>query len=97
MEKYETIFITKSDITQKQRLALISQIQNLISRNGEIYDMQDLGLKKLAYTVHNYNEGYYDFIKFKSPKSAVEALRKLYQNSDIVLKFLIILSDSTEG
>lgn len=51
MNKYETIFLMKKDLTEEQQTKIINTIKNYISTNGKIITEQDMGVRKLAYEI----------------------------------------------
>ena len=54
MNNYETIFLMKDDITEEQRNTVIEKIREYLTKNGKISVEENLGKKKLAYKVREY-------------------------------------------
>ena len=48
MNKYETIFLIKDDITEEQRNEVVSEIRKYLEKNGKVSEEENLGKKKLA-------------------------------------------------
>lgn len=90
MNKYETIFIIKTDITQEKNTEVINKIKKYIETNGLITDTDKLGVKKLAYEIRNYNEGYYYIIEFECNSKIISELERLYRNTEEILKFIVV-------
>ena len=64
MNNYETIFLMKDDITEEQRNTVIEEIRDYLTKNGKISVEENLGKKKLAYKVREYEYAYYYLIQF---------------------------------
>ncbi len=90
MNKYETIFIIKNNLTEEQRNAVISKITDFIAKNGTITETTDMGSKKLAYEIRKHKEGYYYLIYFESEPETIYELERIYRITDEILKFLVI-------
>lgn len=90
MNKYETIFIMKDDITEEQRNEIINKIVNYLNTNGKITEKNDLGLKKLAYEIRKHRQAYYYQIYFEAKSTVITELERLYRITDEILKFITI-------
>lgn len=90
MNKYETVLIMSSKITQKERNAVINKITKSISNNGKVNQIENKGLKKLGYEVRENKEGYYYIIQFESDTNYISELERLYRITDAIIKFIVI-------
>lgn len=90
MNKYETIFIMKDDITEEQRNEIINKIVNYLNTNGKITEKNDLGLKRLAYEISKHRQAYYYQIYFEAKSTVITELERLYRITDEILKFITI-------
>lgn len=45
MNKYETIFLMKNDLTEEQRNKVVDTIKNYLIENGNVTNTEDLGKK----------------------------------------------------
>ena len=97
MNKYETIFLIKNDITEEQKNKTINTIKNYLNENGKITNIEDLGLKKLAYEVRKYKEANYYLIEFDDKAEAIMELERMYRINDDVLKFIVVRKEETEN
>lgn len=93
MNNYETVFIMKGDITEEERKNTISRIEQCITKSGKITNIQDLGIKKLAYEVKKYAQGYYYSIDFQVEPKLIAELERIYRITDEILKFIVIRKD----
>ena len=93
MNKYETIFLIKDDITEEQRNEVVSEIRKYIEKNGKVSEEENLGKKKLAYEVKKYEYAYYYVINFTGKASIIPELERKYRINENILKFITIKKD----
>lgn len=93
MNKYETVMIINSKITEEDREKVINKIKSVIEVNGTIISTEAYGVKKLAYEVKNNSEGYYYIIQFESDSETIRELERIYRITDEVLKFIVVRMD----
>lgn len=93
MNKYETIFLIKDDITEEQRNAVVSEIRKYLVKNGKVSEEENLGKKKLAYEVKKYEYAYYYVINFTGKASIIPELERKFRINENILKFITIKKD----
>ena len=87
MNNYETIFLMKDDITEEQRNTVIEEIRDYLTKNGKISVEENLGKKKLAYKVREYEYAYYYLIQFVGKADIISELERKYRiNENIFLQ-----------
>ena len=90
MNTYETIFLMKDDITEEQRNTVIEKIREYLTKNGKISVEENLGKKKLAYKVREYEYAYYYLIQFVGKADIISELERKYRINENILKFITI-------
>ena len=93
MENFESVLIMKKNISEEKRNEIIDKIKKLIETEGEIKNIDVLGLKKLAYDIKGNNEGFYYVIYFKANPEKERELEKLYRTIEEIIKFLVVKTD----
>ena len=99
MAFYESVIITRPELTSSQVEGIISNIEEILkSQNGEIKKKENWGLKTLAYKIKKNKKGQYYMINMDcTPLVISELERQLRLNEDII-RFMIIkieeISDS---
>ncbi|MBI3679077.1 MAG: 30S ribosomal protein S6 [Acidobacteria bacterium] len=94
MRIYEELYILKPDVTEEEAEASIDQIRQIVAGGGGAVDKVDKwGVRKLAYRVQKYHEGYYVLLQFNSSPDAVKEIERRLRVSDSVLKFLTVRID----
>ena len=94
MNKYETIFIMKNDLTEEQRNKIIDTIKNYINENGKINNIEDLGEKTLAYEIKEYKKACYYLIEFEAESETIRELHRIYRINSDILKFIVVRKDN---
>ena len=94
MNKYETVFIMNSTITDEQKNSVINKIEKYISDNGEITKKENLGIRKLAYDIKKQNTGHYYVIEFLADSQTINELERLYRITDEIIKFIVIRNEN---
>ncbi len=93
MHKYETIFITKPDLTEEAHNGLVEKFKALIEKNGKVESVEDWGMKKLAYEINYIREGHYVLINFESGVDFPAELTRVYNITDGVMRSIIVNKD----
>ena len=90
MNKYETIFIVNSELTEEARTPVIERFKNLIESNGQLESIDEWGTRRLAYPINDMPEGYYVLVNYSAPPDFPSELERVFKITDSILKFLII-------
>lgn len=96
---YEVSYLLLPSLAQEQVPAKVESIKQAISSaGGSVISFEDPVLIDLAYSMvkvlqtsrHKADSGYFGWIKFEVAKDAVEAIKKTLDNSEEILRYLII-------
>ena len=90
MNKYETIFIVDSELTEEARAPVVERFKNLIESNGRLEEIDEWGVRRLAYPINDKPEGYYVLVTYSAPPEFPAELERVFKITDNILKFLII-------
>ncbi|RKD22218.1 SSU ribosomal protein S6P [Caminicella sporogenes DSM 14501] len=90
MRKYEAMFIVKPDVEEERRNELISKFKSIIETNGEVENIDEWGIRKLAYEINKYKEGYYVLMNFKSGADLPKELERNFRIADEVIRYMVI-------
>ena len=88
--KYETIFITRPNLTEEDFTALVEKFKELITKHGAVESVEDWGVKKLAYPTDFINEGHYVLINFTAPVTFPAELERIYGITDGILRSIVV-------
>lgn len=93
MNNYELTYIIDPRLDDHQRKELIERFSALIEQNGGVIEKVDetiWGKRRLAYAINDLTEGYYVLVTFKAESEAPREIERNLQNSDKILRYLII-------
>ncbi len=94
MRKYETIFISNSDLQEKRQKDLFEKAQNVITQQGgAIIDFDEWGNKKLAYEIKKKSHGFYVCMTYAGNGEIVDELERIFRLDDNIMKFMTILKN----
>lgn len=88
MNNYESIILIAEKVEENKRNEVLEKIKNLIKENGEITDVIDAGLRKLAYKVRKNENAYFYELYFKTKPEIIVELERLYRITDEIIKYI---------
>lgn len=81
MNSYEVLYIVKPDMEEEARAALIAKFSDLVKDNGgEVENVEEWGLRKLAYAINYITDGYYVLMNFKAKGRVPRRDGQTYEN-----------------
>jgi small subunit ribosomal protein S6 len=94
MAFYESVVITRPELTESQVENLTSELVAIITtENGKVQSTENWGLRNLAYKINKNKKGHYFLINIDCDPSAIfEYERQMRINEDII-RFLTIKID----
>lgn len=90
MRKYETLFVVRPDIEEEKRNVLIEKFKSIIEKDGEVEEVNEWGMKKLAYEINKLKEGYYVLVNFKANSDLPKELERNFRISDDVIRYIVV-------
>ena len=99
MSKYESILIARQDLGQTQVNDIVATLSDAIKREGgEVVNVDNWGLKNLAYRIKKNRKGHYVLMNISAPASAVaEYERVMRVNEDIIRYMTVRVEDFSEN
>jgi small subunit ribosomal protein S6 len=95
MRNYEGVFIVSPDLSAEAAKNVITQIQDLVSKNGGRVDgVQEWGKKRLAYKIKKRQEGHYVILNFQLDSDQTKKLEQSLRLNDQLLRFLLVNKDA---
>ena len=91
---YDTIIIFQPALSKDEYTHILFRYRNLLEKLGclEIED-NDIGRKKLAYKVQDYEQGYYIQFSYIATPDAVASLEQNLREDDDAIKFISIMRE----
>ncbi len=93
MKNYETVFIMTPVLTEKQVNDSLSKVTDFVTEcGGNIIEVQNIGLKKLAYKIRKKSTGVYLFMEFGAEPDFINKLRILFNTNGLGTDFYMLPS-----
>ena len=93
-KNYETAFILTPVLSEQQTKDAVEKYKNLItSLGGEIINLENMGLRQLAYPIQKKSNGFYVLIEFTAEPSFIKTLEVEYKRDERIIRFLTTALD----
>lgn len=92
MRKYEAVFIFLPNEEEK-RVQVLDRLKGIIEAEGTIKNIDEWGIRKLAYLIDDIAEGYYVLINFEGTPEVIKELDRVARISDSIMRHMIIRED----
>lgn len=94
VRQYEIIYILQPDLEEEATKQLIEKFGKIITdEGGEITEFNPWGIKRLAYEIDDFRDGYYVVLKYRAEHAATKELDRVLNITDGVLRHIIIRQD----
>lgn len=93
MRKYEVIFIFLPNLEEEKRVQLLDRFKGIIEAGGTISNVDEWGIRKLAYLIDDIGEGYYVLMNIETTPEVITELERVVKISDSVMRHMIIRED----
>ncbi len=91
MPLYEIMYIIQPEKDEEGISEAISRVNELLKREGgRIVSEKKMGLRKLAYEIDDFKEGYYMLTHVRAEAGIVPALEHFFKVNEGYLRFLVI-------
>ena len=98
MKQYETMYIIKSTLDEAQKAKLVEELHGIIlSHNGTVDKVDDLGLKDFAYEIDNMKKGYYVVVTYSTEVEGLNEFKRLVGLNPNVVRSMTISQEEREG
>lgn len=95
MRNYEGIFIIDPDLSADVTKGVVTQVQDLVTKNGGRIDgIQDWGKKRLAYKINKKQDGNYIVLNFQMDSGNSKKLDQNLRLNDNIIRFLLVNRDA---
>lgn len=93
MNEYESVIIIKPNLDEGEIEGIITEITDLINKDGEVTKVDKMGVRKLAYEISKCKEGHYVVIYFEADPSIISELERNYRINENIIKFITVRKD----
>ena len=94
MNKYETLYIIKPTVEEEARKALIDKFSEIITAQGTVEGVEEMGMRKLAYPINYISEGYYVLVNFEAQPALPAELERNFKINENIMRYIIVKQES---
>jgi small subunit ribosomal protein S6 len=89
---YETTFILGPQADEATFDRQINAVSDVIKRyNGKVFDEDRIGIRRLAYPIRKYTQGYYARLIFTGDNSVLSELDRFYRLEEAYIRYLTVV------
>ncbi|MFC4873979.1 30S ribosomal protein S6 [Negadavirga shengliensis] len=93
-KNYETVFILTPVLSEIQMKDTVDKYVGLLKELGaEIINVENWGLKKLAYPIQKKSTGFYVLVEFNADPTVIKKFELEFRRDETVLRFLTTALD----
>lgn len=93
-KNYETVFILTPVLSEIQMKDTVDKFVNLLKEEGaDVINVENWGLKKLAYPIQKKSTGFYVLVEFKSLPAVINKMEIEFRRDEKVMRFLTTVLD----
>lgn len=94
MKNYETVFILNPVLSEDQMKDTVDKFVKVLKKaKADVVNVEQWGLRKLAYPIQRKSTGFYNLIEFSATPDVVNSLETEYRRDESVMRFLTISLD----
>ncbi|MGM0945060.1 MAG: 30S ribosomal protein S6 [Bacteroidota bacterium] len=91
---YETVFILTPVLSDVQMKDTVDKFVNLLKELGaDVINVENWGLKKMAYTIDKKTTGFYVMVEFKADPTIIKKFELEFRRDEKVMRFLTTVLD----
>ncbi|MCK4420215.1 30S ribosomal protein S6 [candidate division WOR-3 bacterium] len=97
MNTYECTFIVNPE-KEEEIEEILGSVTNFIEKQkGTIGNLDKWGIKKLAYPIEGYENGYYAVANFKLEPKRVDSIRDFLKKNENIIRYLLVVKEGKNG
>ena len=86
---YETVFILTPVLSDEQMKDTVDKFEKILKdQKAKIINVENWGLRKLAYPIQHKSTGFYNLIEFDAEPEVIDALEVEFRRDERVIRFL---------
>ena len=91
MQNYESVLIARQDLGTSQVNALVSELSEIIKKNGgEVLKVDNWGLKNLAYRIKKNRKGHYVLLNITAPAACIAEYERLMRFNEDIIRYMTV-------
>ncbi|HET9055197.1 MAG TPA: 30S ribosomal protein S6 [Cyclobacteriaceae bacterium] len=94
MKNYETVFILNPVLSDDQMKDTVEKFVKVLKKGkADVINVEQWGLRKMAYPVQHKSTGFYNLIEFSAAPELINTLETEYRRDESVMRFLTTVLD----
>jgi small subunit ribosomal protein S6 len=94
MKNYETVFILNPVLSDDQMKDTVEKFVKVLKKGkADVVNVEQWGLRKLAYPIQHKSTGFYNLIEFSASPEMVNTLETEFRRDESVMRFLTTALD----
>ena len=94
MKNYETVFILNPVLSEDQAKDTVEKFVKVLTKvKADIVNIEQWGLKRMAYPIQNKSTGFYNLIEFAAESTVINTLETEFRRDESVMRFLTTVLD----
>jgi small subunit ribosomal protein S6 len=94
MKNYETVFILNPVLSDDQMKDTVEKFVKVLKKGkADVLNVEQWGLRKLAYPIQHKSTGFYNLIEFSATPDMVNTLETEFRRNESVMRFLTTALD----
>jgi small subunit ribosomal protein S6 len=95
VREYETTIIVQPEISEEGREELLTKLDDALGKHGtKRLFIEDLGKRRLAYEIQDFQKGHYLTLHYLNPGAIVKDFERSLQLENSILRYLTVLVES---
>ncbi|WP_019125274.1 30S ribosomal protein S6 [Peptoniphilus grossensis] len=90
MNKYEAVIMFYPEVEEEKINASFDRLKKVIEKDGKIDNVDEWGMRKLAYEIDYKKEAYYIFVEFETKPEDIAEINRVAKIMDPVMRQMII-------
>ena len=87
---YEVVYIIDPAMGEEAVSAMVEKFKTLAEQNGSAVEVEEWGMRKLAYPINYKEDGYYVLMSFTSEPAFPRELDRILRITDGIMRSLIV-------
>lgn len=93
-KNYETVFILTPVLSDVQMKDTVDKFVDLLKKEGaDVINVENWGLKKMAYPIQKKSTGFYVLVEFKAEPTIIKKLEVELRRDEKIMRFLTTVLD----
>jgi small subunit ribosomal protein S6 len=94
MKSYETVFILNPVLSEDQAKDTVEKFVKVLTKlKADVLNVEQWGLKRMAYPIQNKSTGFYNLIEFAADPTAIQTFEIEFRRDESVMRFLTTALD----